>query len=221
MTQTVDLENQAAAKKKQMRRGILKMIMMNIVFPIIIYAVLEGKVSLVLALALSGIPPAIEGLENIWKYKKIDAIATIVIVSIIFSIVVVLLTSDPKLILLKDSIQTVFFGIGFGGSVFMSENIIWRYQRQFSGNDPEVQANLDRQFANPKVREVTNFMCIIWAIGFFLEAAIRITLIYTIPTTILGYLSPLILLVILGSLGIWSYWYAGYTRKKYTESVDN
>ncbi|KAJ3260252.1 hypothetical protein HK103_000887 [Boothiomyces macroporosus] len=214
---TGELEAQAAAKRKQMRRGILKMIMMNIVFPIIIYSVLEGKVSLVLALALSGIPPALEGLENIWKNKKVDAIAAIVILSIVFSIVVVLLTSDPKLILLKDSIQTVFFGIGFGGSVFMSENIIWRYQRQFAGSDPDVQANLDLQYANPKVREVTNFMCVIWAIGFFVEAGIRVTLIYTIPTAILGYLSPIILLVVLGSLGIWSYWYARYTRRKFLQ----
>ncbi|KAJ3277190.1 hypothetical protein HDV01_000242 [Terramyces sp. JEL0728] len=204
-----------AARRKQMRRGIIKMIMMNIVFPIIIYSILEGRVSLVLALALSGIPPAIEGLQNIWKYKKVDAIAGIVIVSIIFSIVVVLLTADAKLILLKDSIQTVFFGIGFGGSVFLSENIIWRYQRQFSGADPEVQANLDRQYAQPKVREVTNFMCIVWAVGFILEAAIRITLIYTIPTDILGYLSPLILLAVLGTLAVWSYLYVAYARKKH------
>lgn len=214
-------EQDEAAARKQMRRGILQMVMMNIILPIVIYSILEGKVSLVLALALSGIPPALEGLYNIYKTRQIDAIAVMVIISIIFSIVVVLLTSDAKLILLKDSIQTVLLGLLFGTSIFMKENLIWRYNRQFSGHNPETQKEMDERWKNPRVKHVTNVLCMVWAIGFLIEATIRIILIYTIPTDILGYLSPCLLVVVLGSLALFSVMYVKHVKNKFATIGNN
>ncbi|KAJ3277197.1 hypothetical protein HDV01_000249 [Terramyces sp. JEL0728] len=208
-------EQDEAAARKQMRRGILQMVMMNIILPIVIYSILEGRVSLVLALALSGIPPALEGLYNIYKTKQIDAIAVMVVISIIFSIVVVLVTSDAKLILLKDSIQTILLGLLFGTSIFMQENLIWRYNRQFSGHNPDTQKELDEQWKNPRVKQTTNILCIVWAIGFLIEAGIRIILIYTIPTGTLGYISPCLLIVILGVLALFSVQYVKHVRSKF------
>ncbi|KAJ3325856.1 hypothetical protein HDV06_002241 [Boothiomyces sp. JEL0866] len=214
-------EQDEAAARKQMRRGIMQMVLMNIIFPLVIYAILEGKISLVLALALSGIPPALEGLYNVYKSKQMDAIAVMVIISIIFSIVVVLLTSDPKLILLKDSIQTVLLGLLFGTSVFMKENLIWRYNRQFSGHNPETQREMDEKWKNPRVKHVTNVLCIVWAVGFLIEAAIRIILIYTIPTDVLGYISPCLLVVVLGSLALFSVMYVKHIKAKYAAITNN
>ncbi|KAJ3260258.1 hypothetical protein HK103_000893 [Boothiomyces macroporosus] len=213
-----DRQAQENEAKKQMKKGIIQMIVMDIVLPMVIIAVLQGKVSLVLALVLSGIPPALEGIQNIYKTKQIDAIGAMVIISIIFSITVVLLTNDPKLILLKDSFQTVFLAILFGTSLFMEENLIWRYNRQFSGHHPDTQRELDEKWKNPQVKSTTNTLCIIWAIGLLMEACIRIVLIYTIPTDIFAYFSNALLFVVLGLLSIFTMVFVMNARKKYAAS---
>ncbi|KAJ3277196.1 hypothetical protein HDV01_000248 [Terramyces sp. JEL0728] len=215
MNANISRQQDEAAARKQMKRGIYKMVMMNIVLPLVIYSVLQGRVSLVLALALSGIPPALEGIQNIHKTKQIDAIAAMVIISIIFSIVVVILTSDPKLILLKDSFQTILLAILFGTSIYMQENLIWRYNRQFSGHHPEIQKELDERWQDPRVKQTTNTLCIIWAVGFLFEAGVRIVLIYTIPTDTLGYISPCLLVVVLGTLALSTVLYVKAARQKY------
>ncbi|KAJ3325855.1 hypothetical protein HDV06_002240 [Boothiomyces sp. JEL0866] len=220
MINNVSREQEEAAARKQMKKGIIKMVMMNIILPFIILAVLNGKVSLVLALALSGVPPALEGLQNIYKTRQIDAIAAMVIISIIFSIAVVVFTSDPKLILLKDSFQTILLAILFGTSVFMEENLIWRYNRQFSGHNPETQKELDERWRDPRVKATTNTLCIVWAIGFLIEAGTRIILIYTIPTNVFAYLTNVLLFVVLGLLTLFTMFYIKAVRAKYAAQMN-
>ncbi|KAJ3271215.1 hypothetical protein HDV01_006948 [Terramyces sp. JEL0728] len=188
--------------------------LINFIAPLILYTILEPKTSILIALIISGVPSVLDGLYYILVNRKIDAIAFIVILSILFSIGVVVISSDAKLILVKDSITTLFFAAGFWTSLFFTENLLWRFYRQLSGK-PNVE--LDELWSHPLIKSVTRFMCLVWGAGLVCEAFTRIYLIYHIDTVVLGYVSLLLLFGTLFFLTCWNYWYVGYRSKIYNQ----
>ncbi|KAJ3255132.1 hypothetical protein HK103_006595 [Boothiomyces macroporosus] len=185
--------------------------------PLVLYTILEPKTSVLIALIISGIPSVLDGLYYIIVNRKIDAIAFIVILSILFSVGVVIISSDPKLILVKDSITTLFFATGFWSSLLFEENLLWRFYRQLSGKSNE---ELDDLWSHELIKSVTRFMCIVWGTGLVCEAFTRIYLIYHIDTVVLGYISLILLFGTLFSLTCWNYWYVGYRSKLYLADPD-
>ncbi|KAJ3101783.1 hypothetical protein HDU97_001067 [Phlyctochytrium planicorne] len=185
----------ARTKANHIRRAVLLMVLINIILPIVIYSVLNTRLGQTLALALSGIPPALDAIWNLIKSRRLEPIATLVIVSIIISIIVAVLTQDNRALLAKESLTTVCLGVGFLVSVGMKYNFIWLYNRQYAGPDEAVQAALEAQYQNPGVKKFTNKLCILWGVGLLIEAALRIVLIYTVDINIMVYVSPIILAV--------------------------
>lgn len=197
---------------RKLRNGIIRTVTINFIMPLIIYGILSEKISLVWALILSGIPSTLDGMYYIYKTRKLDALASIVVLSIVFSIVVVVATDDPKLILLKDSIMTLFFSTGFWLSLLLKEDLIWGFYRQLSGNHPVTVHTLDKMYQNPFVQKTTRIMCMVWGTGLLFEAATRIVLIYTISTYVLGYVSYFLFFGAMTGLSCWTFWYIHKTQ---------
>jgi len=195
----------ATQSNSEIRITILRLLMINIVLPIVIYSIAKDKMSDVAAIALSGIPPALDALYSIIRHRRIDIISTATVVAIALSGVVAAFTKDAKLLLVKDSFVTLMFGITHLSSIiFGKENLIWSYNRQFNGSSPEDQARLDELWSIKNVQSVTNTMCVVWGLGLFLEGILRIVLIYNLPVSTMGYLSPILVAVVFTILGLWN-----------------
>ncbi|OQR85126.1 membrane protein, partial [Thraustotheca clavata] len=192
--------------KTQMRQGIRQYLVINLVLPLVIYTICKDHMSQVLALTLSGIPPALHSLREIIQHKTIDVISMLVVFSIVASVVVAVLTDDPKILLMKDSFLTLVTGIAFVTSTcFAKENLICRFHRQFVG--PDGQAELNEKYKRPEVQKSTRLMCWVWGCGLIFEACLRVVLIVLIPVDTMVYISPIIMIVCIGTLALWTSYY--------------
>ncbi|KAI9202819.1 uncharacterized protein BJ171DRAFT_625859 [Polychytrium aggregatum] len=212
---TEEASTSASPNGKQLSRAALRMVMINIIAPIVIYAVAVLYLSVIVSLILSGLPPLLESLYHVIRERQIDLIAVNMVLSIVISVVVVVVTSDPRLLLVKDSINTVLLGILFGASVLFKQNLIWRYNVQWNSHNPKELERLNTIWeTKPAVRRVTNIMSLVYGVSFCIEAGIRVVLIYTIPLNIMVYVSPLLLLLCFALVGLWSYFFVRWARAK-------
>ncbi|RHY56361.1 hypothetical protein DYB26_001425 [Aphanomyces astaci] len=206
---TTDAADAAAADAKartsQLRRAIFLMVLINIVLPIVLFAVVSKYTAEVWALLLSGVPPALEAIVHVLRDRRLDVVPCAVVASICVSAGVAAATSDARLLLVKDSFLTVGFGLTFLGSMCLSnENLIWYYNRQFNG--PEAKARLDAMYAYPAVKQATTTMCWVWGGGLLAEAAVRIVLIYALEVHVMAYVSPVVMAITFTALGGWNSW---------------
>ncbi|KAI8852817.1 hypothetical protein BC829DRAFT_430401 [Chytridium lagenaria] len=213
----IDAEAAAKRKKANIRIAILHLLIVSIILPIVLYSVLTKWFSQVIALAISGIPPFLDALWSLIRSRRLEPIATLVVVSIILSIIVAVVTADARILLAKESLTTVVLGIGFLVSIAMPYNLIWIYNQMFTRNDAAALAELEVQWVKPGVRRVTDLLCVLWGVGLLLEAVIRVALIFILDINVMAYVSPAILVASLVILIAWTVGYIKYLAKKYPQ----
>ncbi|KAJ3227895.1 hypothetical protein HK099_008305 [Clydaea vesicula] len=203
-------------RKNSIRIVILRMILMNFVFPAIIFNVATNYTTDVVALILSAIPPFLETIFVMITKKHVDLVSMLVLFSIAAGVIVTLCTNNPVLLLIKDSCLTAFFGTAFLISLLFPINLIWIYNRSFQ-NTKEDLARLDEEWLKPGVQRVTRICCLVWGLGLLSEAVIRILIILfaKIDFKVLANLSLAFPFVFTGLLAIWNYLYILYLKKKY------
>ncbi|KAG9409293.1 hypothetical protein AC1031_019544 [Aphanomyces cochlioides] len=171
-------------------------VLINVVLPLIIYNIASKHTSQVVALVLSGIPPAADALYTMVRDRRIDILSSLTVVSIALSAVIATLTHDPKLLLVKDSMFTL-----------IRSDVL-------AVDRPDAKAELDAAYAKPEVRSRSHFICRVWGSGLLLEAAIRVALVYTISVDAMAYVSPILMIVAFGCLGLWTKWYVGKSQQQ-------
>ncbi|KAJ3195599.1 hypothetical protein HK101_011662 [Irineochytrium annulatum] len=174
--------------------NVLRLIIVNIALPSVIYYVASTPLHLAAtwSILLSGVPPTIEAVVVMVVRKKVDILAGSIIIGLIVSFVIVMLSNDPRLLILKDSCFTLVNGVAFLVSVRFNENLLWYYNRTFAGwGNKAAQDSLTAQWnEGPWVRWGTNIVCYAWGITYLLEAAARVVMVYTLPLDFVVYISP-------------------------------
>ncbi|CAK4074943.1 unnamed protein product [Aphanomyces euteiches] len=198
------------------RKAICKTMFISVVSPILIYNIASKQTSKANALLLSGIPPAIDSMVAMIRHRRIDVVPSLMVVSISLSALIAGLSQDPKLLLVKDSFFTCIIGTAFLASTFWEkEDIMWTHKRQHRG--PEAKAEMDAMYTKPEVKAHSKRVCRVWGGGLLIEAAIRITMIYSLSVDAVAYTSPLLMVVTLTSLGIWTRWFSGAASQPNSE----
>src|SRR5215469_12553064 len=100
-------------EKTSVVRGIIYNLVINAVLPFVIYTLLKNYigVSELVALFASGVPPVIDSIVGVIRKGRIDFIAGIVLLSIVFSLVLIMLGGSPRLYLIRESFFTAAFGV--------------------------------------------------------------------------------------------------------------
>ncbi|KAG9409295.1 hypothetical protein AC1031_019546 [Aphanomyces cochlioides] len=200
------------------RKAICKTILISVVSPILIYNIASKQTSKANALLLSGIPPAIDAIGSMIRHGQADIVASLMVVSISLSALIAGLTQDPKLLLVKDSFFTCIIGTTFLVSTFWGkEDMMWTHKRQHRG--PEAKEEMDAMYAKPEVKAHSKRVCRVWGGGLLIEAAIRITMIYTLSVDAVAYTSPILMVVTFTSLGIWTRWFSGAAPEPNSEKA--
>lgn len=201
-------------------RGIATSILINAVLPYIIYQLLTGHISEILALFASGIPSMIDSIVGIVRKKRIDVLAAIVLIGIAVSLVIVWLGGSPKVYLIRESFFTVAFGLTFLITLLLPRPLIFYLSRQMStGNHPENIPRFNSFWQSPQFRRVMRLMTVVWGIGLLFEAAIRIYLVLILtPAQFLLY-SPFVIYGIIGCLALWTFLYSRKGRQRAQERM--
>ena len=196
--------------------------MISGVLPFLIYRILKYNVnaSELVALVGSGIPPLVDSLFGIIRYKRVDLIAGISLLSIIVGLSVLALEGSPRLYLIRESFFTAAIGLAFLVSMLLPKSLVYYAARQvMTGNTPEGVAQFeekwqpDSEFRN-RLRVTLRPFGFVWAFGLLFEALVRTYLVYTLSVERFLVISPFVLYGITFGLFAVQFWLMRQIRRR-------
>ena len=151
------------------------------------------------------------------RHRRIDSVGLVVLGIIVLSALIsVIGSSDPKVLLLKDSVFTGVIGLVFLLSLtpLFRRPLMWYMGRKFGsdGTDAGV-AYWDSLWQYPGFRRSQRMITGVWGAGFVAEAALKTMWVLALPfdtAYLLNQFGPLAVTVVL--MG-WTIWYGQRVRR--------
>jgi hypothetical protein len=195
-------------------------ILINGVAPYVIYFVLhhQFQVAELPALLATSIPPLLDALVGIVRWRRIDFLAGLVLFTISLAVALVALGGDPRLYLIRESFITAGIGLAFIVSNPLPRPFGFFFARYFmAGND---QARLawvnDHWQGSAGFRQAIRFSNVVWGLGFVLEAGVRTYLVFTLSIEQFLIASPI---VFYGFYAVLLGWSVMFGRRKRQEAM--
>jgi hypothetical protein len=195
-------------------RNLAPSLLINALLPLLLYQYLTAQgVSTVNTLAVTAVFPVAGIILNWIRTRHLDIIGVISFVFIVLGLLTSLISGSPLFFLIKESFLTGVFGLTFLGSLLLGRPLMFYLSRQFySGNDPSRAAWFEGRWRDPSFRFAQRFLTLIWGCALIGEALIRVGLVFVLPIPIFLVMSPLIGVLILLGLIIWTMSYARRRR---------
>jgi hypothetical protein len=178
-----------------MVRGLLPSIIVDGVLVFVIYQLVKNFTSAsdIVALIISAIPALIFTIVVLLLQRQVDFIGVFVLIVIAFSILLSLITADPKLLLIRESMLSVLFGIVCLVSLLFPKPIWFYIIRYFTtGNKPDQIAVFNTAWQYPLFRTYIRNVTILWGLLYVVEFPLRLILIYALPIAQFLAISPII-----------------------------
>jgi len=178
-----------------MVRGLLPSIIVDGVLVFVIYQLVKNFTSAsdIVALIISAIPALIFTIVVLLRQRQVDFIGVFVLIVIAFSILLSLITADPKLLLIRESMLSVLFGIVCLVSLLFPKPIWFYIIRYFTtGNKPDQIAVFNTAWQYPIFRTYIRNVTIFWGLIYVIEFPLRVAMIYTLPIAHFLAISPII-----------------------------
>jgi intracellular septation protein A len=150
--------------------------------PIIVYFVLHSLgVGDVLALSIGGMLTAINALVGTVRRRRLDSIGLLVVAEIALSIALLLITEDPRILLIKPSFYVGFASIYALASCLVGKPIGYESAKPFaSKGDPERLAAYERAWeCSPQFRRRERVITAGWGVAFLADAVLRVLVVYS------------------------------------------
>lgn len=197
--------------------GVTYSIVVNAVFPFVIFQLLKSYTNLsdFWALVISGIPPMLDAIVGVVRKGRVDLIAGLSLLSIVVSIILILLGGSPRLLLIRESYYTAAFGLAYIVSFLFPKPLAFYFARHFAtGNVPEKVAWFNGLWQYPQFRHSMRVSTAVWGISFILEAVLRTYLVFklTIPQFLI--VSPFVFYGMLGGVMLWTMLYSRGMQKR-------
>ena len=195
-------------------------ILINGVAPYFIYFVLhhQFQVAELPALVTTSIPPLLDALVGIVRWRRIDFLAGFVLFTIGLAVGLVALGGDPRLYLIRESFITAGVGLAFVLSNRLPRPLGFFFARYFmAGNDQARLAWInDRWQRSASFRQAIRFSNVVWGLGLLLEAAVRTYLVFTLTIEEFLIASPI---VFYGFYAVLLGWSAVFVRRKRQQAM--
>ena len=162
-------------------RGLLPMLI-DIVAPIIVYFILHSLgVGDVLALTIGGMVTAINVVVGTVRRRRLDSIGLLVIAEITLSIALLLITQDPRILLIKPSFYVGFAAIYAFATCLVGRPIGYESAKPMATKgDPEGLAAYERAWErSPEFRQTERVITAGWGVAFLVDAVLRILVVYS------------------------------------------
>jgi hypothetical protein len=194
--------------------GLYRTLGVSLVLPLIVIQVLLHRgVPPVYALAAATIFPLGEMVYEAVTSKRIGLIAIVSFTGIVVGFGLSFATGNAIYALLKDSLFTTVFGLLFLGSLLTPRPLIYRLSLDFAGTSPEARAAAEDVWSRPGAPRVFRLITLVWGVGLVFEAAVRVVAALTLPIATATAASPIIAVVCIGGILVWTVGYVRYVRR--------
>jgi intracellular septation protein A len=145
------------------------------------------------------------------RHRRFDGIATLMAGIFGIGLVLTLVTGDPRVMLLKDSVTTGLIALAFLGSCLARRPLMYVLIRRM---DESRGAEAERRWSTDSAyRGAVTLISAVWGVVLLAEAATRAVLVYTLPVDTVFGISHLLTLVAVGLALGWTALY-GARRKR-------
>ena len=146
------------------------------------YLMRHFGVSMVTALAVSGLVPAVRVVWSVIRERSADGLALGVLTLTVVSIPVAFITGSPKLLLAKDSLGTGALGVWLIISVLLAKPAMANGIRAFLARTEGSAAAWEQlSVESGAFRRCLSAATLVWAVGFIVECVARITVVVALP----------------------------------------
>lgn len=212
-----DAEPTAAAKPEMAGRlrSITKIVIIDVAAPLIAYSLLRSAgMSTVTALVLSGAFPALGVAIGAIRHRRLDVVGAVVLAGILVGTVLGLISHSARLVLLEGSVPTALFGLACLGSLRMRRPLMYSFAVEFIGPDTARGREMISLWRYEGFRHVFRIITAVWGVGFLLEAALRVAIVYRTSTGTALALSKVMPYAWIGIFVAWTVAYGRYQENK-------
>lgn len=207
-----DAEPTAATKPEMAGRlrSITKIVIIDVAAPLIAYGLLRSAgMSTVTALVLSGAFPALGVAIGAIRHHRLDVVGAVVLAGILLGTVLGLISHSARLVLMEGSVPTALFGLACLGSLRMRRPLMYSFAVEFIGPDTARGREMISLWRYEGFRHIFRIITAVWGVGFLLEAALRVAIVYY---TSIGTALALSKVMPYAWIGIFVAWTVAYGR---------
>jgi len=175
------------------RREIASLVLINAIAPYVVYELAAPYTGGLAALALSAVPPAVEGVWSVVRKRKLDVASALVLGGIAVSLVLVALGGSERVLLLRDSLITSVVGLAIAISAAFPRPIFYHLFKQVQGIEPDLRA--------------MRVISVIMGLGLVVEMAVRTAMVFDMSTSRFLLISPFVQYGMTGALVAWTLFY--------------
>src|SRR5215469_7124940 len=155
----------------------------DIAAPLATYYLLRSAgLTAVEALLISGVFPALGVGMSALRNRRLDVIGALVLAGIAVGTVLGLVFNSPRLLLVEGSVPTGIFGVACLGSLRARRPLMFSFAVEFNGPDTAKGREMTRLWQYEGFRRIFRIITAVWGVGFLLEAALLVIMIYN-PST--------------------------------------
>ncbi|SDN12469.1 hypothetical protein SAMN04487981_103653 [Streptomyces sp. cf386] len=188
--------------KKTSRQNTFGPLIVDVAVPVGSYYLLKDAfgASTFMALALSSVVPAVRTVWCVVKERRVNALAALILVVNVVSLLLSFVSGDPRLMLAKDSGVSSAIGVAILVSVVLGRPMMTAGFRPFLvQGDPAREAAWERLAGESAagsaafVRSERAFS-VVWGVVLLVECVVRVVGAYTVPVDTMVWLGSVILI---------------------------
>jgi intracellular septation protein A len=196
-------------------RSIAMVVIFDVAAPLVAYSLLRSAgLTAVTALLLSGVFPALGVTIVAIRARRVDALGGLVLAGIVVGTVLGLVSHSARLLLVEGSVPTGVFGVVCLGSLGTRRPLMFGLAREFTGPDTAKGREMTRLWQYEGYRRVFRIITAVWGVGFLVEAALRVVIVYNTSTGTALASSKVTPFVFAAILSAWTVAYGAHQKKK-------
>ena len=196
-------------------RSIAKIVIIDVAAPLVAYNLMRSAgMSTVTALVLSGVFPALGVAIGVIRHGRLDVVGALVLAGILAGTVLGLISHSARLVLMEGSVPTAIFGVACLGSLWTQSPLMFGMSVEFIGPDTARGREMISLWQYAGFRHIFRIITAVWGVGFLLEAALRVAIVYNTSTGTALSLSKVTPYIWVGIFVAWTVAYGRYQGKK-------
>ncbi|MEM5385571.1 VC0807 family protein [Paraburkholderia phymatum] len=193
----------------KMRPAQVLELVVNLLLPWVTYRLAQPYWGETGGLIASAAPPVIWSVIELVRFRRVDALALMVLLGIVLSIGAMALGGDSRVLLMRESLVSGAIGAAFLLSLLLRRPIIFYLTRAFVAREmTNGAAHVDMLWRErPAFARALRVLTVTWGVGLITETSLRIWMAWHWPIERVLVVSPVVGYGIFGGLMVWTFWY--------------
>lgn len=210
-----DATTGSTAAKGGRLRSIAMIAIFDVAAPLAAYNVLRSAgLTAVTALILSGVFPVLGVIIVAVRNRRPDVVGALVLIGIAVGTVLGLVSHSTRLVLVEGSVPTAVFGVACLGSLGARRPLMFLFALEFTGPDTAQGREMTRLWQYDGYQRVFRIITAVWGLGFLVEAALRVVIVYNTSTGAALASSKITPFLFAAVLSAWTVAYGTHHKKK-------